>query len=394
MIGLLNVMGASTSRLVQLADGRGSVTTPPSFLNQIKEGIVKMRAARMYGYKEPLRIEEVSVPDPGPDDVLVKVEATGICRSDFQLVDGYFPFTLDFPYIPGHEIAGRVAQVGANVPASAGLSEGNLVVVDPNWGDGTCRQCHDGNEQLCTGSGGWIGFGPPGGFAEYVTAPSRHLIRIEAKAELKPEWLAPLVDAGLTPYRGMKKLRTAGKLGAGRTVIVSGIGGLGIYGVQYARLLGGGATVVAFARSDEKLAVAAKNGAEHTINTRDKTADQVQAELQELTGRGDADAILDCSGAPESLALNAALLAAEGALVSVGLMGQRVELPVFPFVSGERSFSGSFWGNYNDLTEVLELASEGQIKHTVTTVTLEDINDRLDALARGDVVGRQVIVFD
>jgi D-arabinose 1-dehydrogenase-like Zn-dependent alcohol dehydrogenase len=85
-----------------------------------------MRAARMYGYKEPLRIEEVSVPDPGPDDVLVKVEATGICRSDFQLVDGYFPFTLDFPYIPGHEIAGRVAQVGANVPASAGLSKGTL----------------------------------------------------------------------------------------------------------------------------------------------------------------------------------------------------------------------------------------------------------------------------
>ncbi|MBE1585402.1 NAD(P)-dependent alcohol dehydrogenase [Nonomuraea angiospora] len=353
-----------------------------------------MRAARMHGYKQPLRIDEVPVPEPGPGEVLIKVAATGMCRSDYQLIDGYFPSKLVFPYIPGHEVAGHVAQVGAGVPASAGLSEGDLVVVDPAWGDGTCRQCHEGNEQLCTGSGGWIGFGPPGGFAEYVTAPSRHLVRIDPDLDLQPQYLAPLVDAGLTPYRGMKKLQAAGRLGGGRTVIVSGIGGLGGYGVQYARLLGGGATVVAFARSDDKLAVARENGADHTVNTRGKTSDQVRAELTELTGRGEADAVLDCSGAPESLALNASLLAYEGALVSVGLMGQSAEMPLFPFVSGERTFSGSFWGNYNDLTEVLALAGQGRIKHTVTPVKLDDINDRLDALARGDVIGRQVVVFD
>lgn len=244
-----------------------------------------MRAARMHGYKQPLRIDEVPVPEPGPGEVLIKVAATGMCRSDYQLIDGYFPSKLVFPYIPGHEVAGHVAQVGAGVPASAGLSEGDLVVVDPAWGDGTCRQCHEGNEQLCTGSGGWIGFGPPGGFAEYVTAPSRHLVRIDPDLDLQPQYLAPLVDAGLTPYRGMKKLQAAGRLGGGRTVIVSGIGGLGGYGVQYARLLGGGATVVAFARSDDKLAVARENGADHTVNTRGKTSDQVRAELTELTGR-------------------------------------------------------------------------------------------------------------
>lgn len=75
-------------------------------------------------------------------------------------------------------------------------------------------------------------------------------------------------------------------------------------------------------------------------------------------------------------------------------MGQSAEMPLFPFVSGERTFSGSFWGNYNDLTEVLALAGQGRIKHTVTPVKLDDINDRLDALARGDVIGRQVVVFD
>jgi propanol-preferring alcohol dehydrogenase len=348
----------------------------------------------MHGYKQPLQIDEVPVPEPGSGEVLVKVAATGMCRSDYQLLDGYFPVELAFPYIPGHEVAGHIAQVGASVPASAGLAEGDLVVVDPAWGDGTCRQCHEGNEQLCTGSGGWIGFGPPGGFAEYVTVPSRHVVSIGAGTDLEPRYLAPLVDAGLTPYRGLKKLQAAGRLGAGRTVIVSGIGGLGSYGVQYARLLGGGATVVAFARSDDKLAVARDNGADHTINTRGKTSDQVRDELRELTGRGEADGILDCSGAPESLALNASLLAYEATLVSVGLMGQRMELPVFPFVSGERTFTGSFWGNYNDLTEVLALAAQGRITHTVTPVRLDDINDRLDALARGDVIGRQVVVFE
>ena len=158
-----------------------------------------------------------------------------------------------------------------------------------------------------------------------------------------PKHWRRLTDAGLTPYRGMKKLRQAGKLGAGRTVVVNGIGGLGSYGVRYARLLGGGATVMAFARSDEKLALARGNGAHHTVNTREKTADEVQDALEDLTGRRDVDAVLDCAGAEESLTLGAAILAREGALTSVGLMGQRVVLPLLPFTNGERSYFGSFW---------------------------------------------------
>jgi propanol-preferring alcohol dehydrogenase len=356
---------------------------------------MKMRAARMHGYHQPWRLEEVPVPEIGADEVLVKVAATGMCRSDFQLADGYFKeaVPLDFPVTPGHEIAGHVARVGGAVPRATGLSEGDMVVVDPSWGDGTCRQCHEGNEQLCTGDGGWVGFGPPGGFAEYLAVHHRHLIGVSAGTDQKPEYFAPLTDAGLTPYRAMKKLLAAGKLGAGRTVAISGIGGLGGYGVQYAKLLSGGATVVGFDLNDEKLTVARDHGADHTINTRDKTAGEVGDELAKLTGRAVVDAILDCTGALASLQLGAALLAPEGTLAQVGLMGTRVELPLFPFVSGERSYFGSFWGNYNDLTEVLALAAAGKIKHTITPVKLEDINDRLNALGRGDVVGRQVVVF-
>jgi len=356
---------------------------------------MQMRAARMHGYNEPLQIDDVQVPEVGPTQVLIKVAATGMCRSDFQLVDGYFRqgLPVDLPFTPGHEVAGTIAAVGKEVPTSSGLSEGDLIVVDPNWGDGTCRQCHEGNEQLCRG-GQLVGFGPNGGFAEYMVAPHNHVISVTDLPNQRPEYLAPLTDAGLTPYRGMKKLRDAGKLGSGRTVVINGIGGLGGYAVQYARLLGAGATVVGFARSDDKLAVARENGAHHTVNVRGKTAEDVQNELEDLTGRRTVDAVLDCAGSAESLGLAAAILGTEGALSQVGLMGQRVELPIFPFVSGERSYFGSFWGNYNDLREVLTLAGQGLIKHHVVPVKLDDVNDTLEALGRGDIVGRAVVVFD
>ena len=356
---------------------------------------MQMRAARMHGYNQPLQIDEVPVPDLGPNQVLIKVAATGMCRSDFQLVDGYFRqgLPVELPFIPGHEVAGTIAAVGAEVPTSFGISEGDQIVVDPNWGDGTCRQCHEGNEQLCSG-GQLVGFGPNGGFAEYMLAPHNHVISVADQPNQRPEYLAPLTDAGITPYRGMKKLRDAGKLGAGRTVVINGIGGLGSYAVQYARLLGAGATVVGFARSDAKLAMARENGAHHTVNVHSKTVEDVQNELEELTGRRTVDAVLDCAGSAESLGLAASILATEGALCQVGLMGQRVELPVFPFVSGEKSYFGSFWGNYNDLKEVLTLASQGLIKHHVVPVQLDDINETLEALGRGDIVGRAVVVFD
>ncbi|MGW4533030.1 alcohol dehydrogenase catalytic domain-containing protein [Nocardia sp. NPDC004340] len=112
----------------------------------------------MYGYQQPLRIEEVPVPEPGPGESLLKVAAAGMCRSDYPLLDGYFkgPFLVEFPYIPGHEITCRVAELGSAVPKTVGYSEGN--------------------EQLCSGNGRWVGFGPPGGFAVYTAVEYRYAI--------------------------------------------------------------------------------------------------------------------------------------------------------------------------------------------------------------------------
>ncbi|WP_349270585.1 alcohol dehydrogenase [Mycolicibacterium parafortuitum] len=356
---------------------------------------MKMRAARMYGYKQPLRLEEIDVPTPGPEEVLVRVGGAGMCRTDFQLVDGYFDtgLSMDFPITPGHEVAGWVDGIGSAVPKSASLAEGDQVVVFGSWGDGACRQCHEGNEQLCA-HGVWAGFGRHGGYQEYMPVDYRYLIKMPGHGGLSPETLAPLTDAGLTPYRGLKKLRNAGHLGPGRTVAVSGIGGLGSYAVQYAKLLGGGATVVAFARSDEKLQIAADNGADHVVNVRDKDTDTVRAALESATGRSELDAVIECAGSAESIRLAFSLLAAEGAVASVGLIGNRVDIPLFPLVAREYTYYGSFWGNYNDLTEVLALARAGRITHSVTRVRFDDVNDTLDAIARGDVLGRAVIVYD
>ena len=131
-----------------------------------------MRAARMHDYKQPLVLEEVPTPEIAPDEVLVKVKAAGMCRTDLQLINGYFQkyAQMQFPLTPGHEIAGEVDKIGSLVPKSSGLAEGDQVVVVGGWGDGTCRYCQSGDTQICE-HGRWPGFGPYGGYSEFVPVP-------------------------------------------------------------------------------------------------------------------------------------------------------------------------------------------------------------------------------
>ena len=241
-----------------------------------------MRAARMHGYRQPLVLEDVKVPEIAADEVLLKVAAAGMCRTDAQMVDGYFELyhPLTFPITPGHEIAGTVEKIGSLVPKTAALTEGDQVVVVGGMGDGTCRLCQAGNTQIC-GHGKWPGFGPPGGYGEFVPIRYEYIIRLDKKYNLKAEELAPLTDAGLTPYRGIKKLRDAGALGPDRVMAVIGIGGLGAYAVQYAKLFSSGASVVAFGRNDEKLAVAKEYGADHALNIKNKSIDDIRAGVEQ-----------------------------------------------------------------------------------------------------------------
>src|SRR5215472_14822787 len=345
-----------------------------------------MKAARILEYHKPLVLEDIAVPDIQVDEVLVKVAACGMCRSDVLLVDGFFQNYGDIPppVIPGHEITGTIEKIGSAVPKAAGLVEGDHVVVAPGWGDGVCRHCQVGNTHICPNVR-WPGFG------EYIPVPARYVIKV-AK-HLKFEELAPLTDAGLTPYRGIKKIRDAGGLGPDRVVGVLGIGGLGTYAVQYAKLLGAGATVVAFARNPDKLAIAKQYGADHLIDIKGKSANDVGKELKKAIGQDKLDAIIDCAGAPEMMQLGFALLAISGHYADVGFIGDRIDVPLFPRVSGEQTFHGSFWGNNADLSEVMALAAEGKIQHTIKTIGFEQINENLDLMRGNHIVGRAVVKF-
>jgi len=346
----------------------------------------------MHDYGKTPVLEDIPIPEIQPDEILVQVKACGMCRSDVQLIDGYFREYADIPtpITMGHEITGVVHKIGRVVPKAAGFQEGDHVVVAPGWGDGTCRHCLVGNTHICPNVR-WPGFGPYGGFSEFVPVPARYLVH--AAEHLAFEQIAPLTDAGMTPYRGIKKLRDAGALGPDRVLGVFGIGGLGGYAVQYAKLLGSGARVVAFARNSEKLALAKEYGADHVINIRGKSPADIAKELRSATGQADLDAIMDCAGAPEMMQLGFKLLSISGHYADVGLVGDRIDIPLFPRVSREQTLHGSYWGNNTDLTEVMALAARGKIRHTLNVIRFDQINEYLELLRAGDVVGRTVMKF-
>ncbi len=153
---------------------------------------------------------------------------------------------LNLPKTPGHEVAGWIEETGRAVPPNL-LQSGDLVAVFGGWGCGTCINCKGGDEHMCIFAK-WPGLSSfDGGYSEFMLVPSyRFLIRVDRKYGTTPENLAPLTDAGLTPYRAIKKVKHF--LGPGKSIAIFGIGGLGLYGVQYAKILGGGSTVIALDR--------------------------------------------------------------------------------------------------------------------------------------------------
>lgn len=343
-------------------------------------------SARIHEYQKPLVVESVQMPRPRGEGVVVKVGGAGLCHSDLHLINGEWrdAIPLALPKTPGHEVAGTVEEIGDSVPK--GICErGDLVAVFGGWGCGSCLACKRGDEQICPVAK-WPGLSQyDGGFSQYIAVPSyRFLIKVE-DTKLKAEEIAPLTDAGLTPYRAIRKFRHL--LVPGTTIAVVGIGGLGSYGIQYAKLLAPNSTTIAIDRSDKKLRFAKDLGAEHAIRLSEST----RKEVMEITqGRG-VDIIIDCVGAENTTSMSVNLLAKGGALAIVGLFGSKVQLPLMPTVLNEYEVTGSLWGNYNELREVIELAKQGKLKHMLQTFQLEEVNDAIDLLRNGQITGRAVI---
>jgi alcohol dehydrogenase, propanol-preferring len=301
-----------------------------------------------------------------------------VCHSDLHLRDGSVP-PHRVPLIMGHENAGWVAELGQG---AEGLTEGDPVVVYGGWGCGHCRFCLGGQEQLCD-SARWAGLGPDGGYAEYLLVPAaRHLL---PAGSLDLISAAGLTDAGLTPYRAVKKALPY--LLAGTTAVVIGAGGLGQYGVQYLKLMTG-ATVVAVETSPGKRQLALGLGADHAI---DGSAPGALEQIRELSGGEGPAAVIDFVGIDATMKLGLASLARQGLFVLVGLAGGTVPVGFFTQAS-EVAITNSNWGSRNDLAEVIVLAQEGRLTATTESHRLDDINEALKRLEHGLVEGRAAVV--
>lgn len=351
-----------------------------------------MKSARLYEYNQPLKIEDVQMPKTlDGEQVLVKVGATGLCHSDLHIINGDLRniIPIKLPLTLGHEIAGYVEQIGSFVPEGI-IEKGDLVVIFSGWGCGVCIYCKRGDEQSCI-SAKWPGVMNDGGFSEYIIVPSyRFLLKIDKKFSIPVHELAPLADAGLTPYRAIKKVKDI--LGPGKSIGIIGIGGLGSYGIQYAKIFSSGASVIAFGRNNQKLELAQNFGADYIVNIKDKNLESIQREVNSITDNKRIDIILDCVGLEETSTIGINLLAKGGTFLVTGLLGNIIKIPTFLTVVNEFKISGSLWGNYNELREVIELAKKGMIKHHIQKFNLSNINEAIDLLNNGSIIGRSVII--
>ena len=314
-----------------------------------------MRAAVLRAFGSPLELEERPEPTPRGDEVLVRVRGAGVCRSDLHIADGRYP-ELPLPLVLGHEIAGE--------------ADGGDVLVSAAWGCGECSFCRRGDDQLCAraAEAGWL---RDGGYAELVLVPSRrYLLPLDG---LDPVRAAPLADAGVTPYRTVRRVSDA--LGAGETALVIGAGGLGQFAVQYLRLLTG-ARVIVVDLEEEKRRRALELGADEAL-----PPDELDRPAR---------VVLDFVGSDETLALAAQAVERTGVVVLVGESGGSLPF-AFGRVPYEATFTTSTWGSRADLAAVLDLARRGELEWHVESLPLELANDAHERLRRGDVLGRLVL---
>jgi propanol-preferring alcohol dehydrogenase len=336
-----------------------------------------MRAAVVRRFKEPLSIDEVPLPEVGPGQILVKIEASGVCHTDLHAADGDWPVRPNPPFIPGHEGVGSVAAVGSGVTA---VKEGDRVGVP--WlhtACGHCTHCLAGWETLCDSQKN-TGYSVNGGFAEYVLADPNYVGHLPDGLDWGPA--APILCAGVTVYKGLKETDTK----PGDTVVISGIGGLGHVAVQYAKAMG--LDVIAVDISDEKLALAREMGAGAAINA--KTTDPV-AEVNKLCGGAQGVLVTAVSRQAFSQALG--MLAKRGTMSLVGLPPGSFDLDIFSTVLMRKTIRGSIVGTRLDLAECLKFAGDGKVKVHYSTERLEDINGIFDRMRNNKIDGRVVITM-
>jgi propanol-preferring alcohol dehydrogenase len=345
-----------------------------------------MLAYRLLKSQTPPEFQEVPEPHAGPGQVVVKVGGSGLCHTDFTVISreqSYWkseppPFTL------GHEIAGWVGELGAGV---RGFQHGDAVAVNPSWAScGRCHMCRSGEENFCLYQKAIRapGVGFDGGHAPYMLVPeARFLVPI---GDLDPIEAAPLTDAGLTTYTAIKSALPM--IYPGSTAVVIGVGGLGLYGVQFLRQLTG-ARVVAVDSSEARLKLAREYGADEVVTSGPDAADKIR----EITGGIGAAFVLDCVGVNETLAIGVSVLSWRGRLCMVGAGGGSIPFDFFKEAPGAQLVT-SLNGGGVALKEVVDMAALGRIKNLLDRYPLSAVKQAYDDFRQGHLVGRAVLIPD
>jgi len=338
-----------------------------------------MKVARLHRYREPFALEDVDEPRLGePHDVIVRVAAAGLCRTDIHIIDGMLePFGVRLPFTPGHETAGWVETVGPQVRT---LCPGDAVLVNPSDSCGRCRPCRLGLDTYCE-SIRMPGFTADGGFAEYMVTSERGVVRLPAG--VSPADMAPHADAGLAAYRAVKK--AAVTLSIGDSVVVLGAGGLGHIAIQLLKHLTP-ADVIAVDVSEEALKMADELGADRTV-----TGGAAAAENVRHISHGGVRAVIDFVGEGDTPLQAIDMLRRGGSYYLVGYGGQ-ITVPTTTIVANELSIVGNLVGTHAELQELVWLAAEGKVKLRARRYLLSDINKAVDDLRNGRLIGRAVLI--
>ena len=327
-----------------------------------------MKAAVVRSFERPLALEDLPVPQPGPAQVLVRVETCGLCHTDIHAARGEWPVKPSPPFIPGHEGVGVIERVGAG--DMFGLAPGMRVALPwLGYTCGVCRYCNTGRETLCPHQLN-MGYAMDGGFAEYAVGYARHVVRVPDG--ISSADASPLTCAGVTTYKAVKVSGAT----SSSLVTVFGAGGLGHMAIQYARITG--ASVVAVDVNPARLETAREIGAEHTVNPREE--DPVAA-IQRLGG---ADAAISTAVFPEAFEQAFGSLARGGKLVCVGLPAENhMQIPIFETVLGGLEVAGSIVGTRHDLEEVFELHRRGLTTVEYAERRLDDVNTSIAEVLDG-----------
>ncbi|MDC2950162.1 zinc-dependent alcohol dehydrogenase [Streptomyces heilongjiangensis] len=335
-----------------------------------------MKAAVVTSFGRPLVIEERPDPRPGPGQVRIRVEASGLCHTDIHAAHGDWPVRPTLPFVPGHEGVGVVEALGEGVTH---LEIGQRVAVPwLGWACGRCEHCRSGWETLCERQRN-TGYGVDGGHAEKMLASADFAAPVPEGVD--PRDAAPLTCAGVTTYKALK----VAEVRPAQLVAVSGIGGLGHLAVQYAKIAG--ATVAAIDVTDDKLGLARELGADILIDARRDDPAEV---LKRHGGAHVAIALAVDEGAFASVYGG---LRRGGKLVMVALpAGGTIRVPIFDTVLNGTSVIGSIVGTRQDLDEVFRLHAAGRTKVIYETRPLEAVNESIAEVLGGQVKAR--IVFE